>query len=37
MHDSFLMIKRGDEWVEGGYANTTVTRLLVELRNRHAH
>ena len=34
VHDSFLMIKRGDEWVEGGYANTTVTRLLVEQRNR---
>ena len=32
VRDSFLMIKRGDEWLAGGYANTTVTRRLVEQR-----
>jgi hypothetical protein len=34
--DSFLMIKRGDEWVAGGYANTSVTRRLVGLRRQLA-
>jgi len=37
VRDSFLMIKRGDEWVPGGYANTTVTRRLVTLRQQHTH
>lgn len=36
VRDSFLMIKRGDEWVAGGYANTTVTRRLVWQRQQHA-
>lgn len=36
VRDSFLMIKRGDGWVAGGYANTTVTRRLVALRHQHA-
>jgi hypothetical protein len=37
VYDSFLLIKRGDEWLAGGYANTTVTRLLVEQRDQYAH
>ncbi len=36
VRDSFLMIKRGDEWIAGGYANTTVTRRLVWQRNQYA-
>jgi Papain-like cysteine protease AvrRpt2 len=36
VRDSFLMIKRGDEWVAGGYANTSVARRLVEQRRQRA-
>ncbi len=36
VRDSFLMIRRGEDWVAGGYANTTVTRRLVALRHQHA-
>ena len=36
VRDSFLMIKRGDDWIPGGYANTTVARRLVEQRRQHA-
>jgi hypothetical protein len=37
IRDSFLLIKRGTNWIRGGYANTAVARLLVEQRNRRAN
>jgi hypothetical protein len=36
VRDSFLVIRRADEWLVGGYANTAVTRRLVALRDQHA-
>ena len=34
--DSFLMLLRNGRWERGGYANTEVTRLLVEARLQYA-
>jgi Papain-like cysteine protease AvrRpt2 len=36
VRDSFLIIRHRDQWFQGGYANTTVTRLLAEERYRRA-
>jgi hypothetical protein len=34
--DAFLMLFRDGHWVRGGYANTGITRLLVQARARYA-
>jgi hypothetical protein len=34
--DAFLMLLHNGQWERGGYANTEVTRLLVEARRRYA-
>jgi hypothetical protein len=36
VRDSFLILRVADQWIQGGYANTTVARLLVEERQRRA-
>jgi hypothetical protein len=36
VRDSLLMVARNNVWTENGYANTTVTRRLVEIRDRIA-
>lgn len=32
--DSFLMLREGERWKEGGYSNNEIARLLLEVRNR---